>query len=177
MTIALSIRIDDDVSLIADLQTFVPAEPEEDNALVDPQPHSSQALKEEASPMADPPPSDLMSAVLQLTEAVGSFDAQTKYLGDQIRELRQDNTGLTERIGRLDITISNLDGRINYLGDNISELRSTMGELREDIKKLHEVSLSKSQFWMGIGLVITMVSLVVTVILSIAAMYFGLVKP
>ena len=118
-----------------------------------------------------------MSAVRQLTEAVGRLDAQTKYLGDQIRELRQDNTSLSGGISRLDIAISNLDGRINSLGDNILGLRTTMSELREDVKKLRDVSLSKSQFWMGIGLVIALVSLIVTVIMSLAAMYFGIVKP
>ncbi len=113
--------------------------------------------------MADQVPPELITTISDLKEAVVRFDERTTYLGEQISrldksltELRQD---MKEQIGKLNTTI-------NTLG---SDMKALSQQTFQEFKELNKTSLSKGQFWMGI-------SLVITVILGLAAIYFSTLK-
>jgi hypothetical protein len=63
--------------------------------------------------------------------------------------------------------ISELNTTISTLGNDMKALSQ---QTFQEFKELNKASLSKGQFWMGI-------SLVITVILGLAAIYFSTLKP
>jgi hypothetical protein len=118
----------------------------------------------EASSMVDQAPSELITTISDLKEAVIRFDERTTYLGEQISRL---DRSLTELRQDMKEQISELNTTISTLGNDMKALSQ---QTFQEFKELNKASLSKGQFWMGI-------SLVITVILGLAAIYFSTLKP
>ena len=153
------------------------------------------------SELASTPPREssyLLGTILDLKETIGRLDERIENQGKTLKETigrldeRIENQGkilsehienqgktLKETIGRLDERIENqgktLSERIENQGKTLSDLSDHVvgleSKFSEQVRALRTVMLSKVQFWMGIGLL-------VTVILGLAGIYFStLPKP
>jgi hypothetical protein len=112
------------------------------------------------SELASTPPKEssyLLGTILDLKETIGRLDERIDNQGKMLSE-RIDNQGkmLSERIENQGKTLSDLSGHVVGLES----------KLDEQVWALRNVMLSKVQFWMGIGLLIT-------VILGLAGIYLS----